>query len=155
MMVLAMVLSLSTTQVAFAAETVDGSSAVVATASNEDIQPYGSMKGYGQAYVPAGSSHLKNGEFTFMVDGISWFSGQVDFTASGFNSNTWINCWLYNKNGQMVYQIGGSGGDVLSPGGKAHGKFTPGTAGEYKVVYQVGTWDLSKTPSGTIYCNIY
>lgn len=153
---LAMLFSLAATQVAFAAEPDENAGFVATMAENgEDIRPYGSLSGSTTYRVNASSSSRVTGSFQVDVGGIPWFTAQVKFTASGFNSDTWINCELYKPDGTYVWGIVAQGGEYLTAGGQAYKQFSGGSTGLYTVKYEVKTWNGTPVPTGTITCSIY
>ena len=151
---LVMTICVGSSQLAFAAEV--GHSTESATMANEnyEIQPYGSLNGYGGVWYEAGNN--TTGTFTVEVTGSSWLYASTTFTIENFNSKTCVRTRLYNPNGVCVYDTYAvNGADLTMDNPSLWGTFYTGMTGTYTVKYEIFTTDGSNPSSGRIMCWIY
>ena len=152
---LVMVLSLGTTQVAFAAEVEPVQEKIsVSNNDNMEIQPRGSLNGYGADWYSAGNK--PTGEFTVPVKGIAWTTAQATLKIESFDSTTCVRVWLYSPSGVCLYDtMSWNGGYLSMSQPEAKKKFAPGSTGNYTVKYELLKMDGTAPSSGRIMCWIY
>lgn len=149
------VLSLGMTQVAFAAESFPTQDSIIAETDNSsEIQPRGSLSGYGSTWYSAGSA--TTGSFTVKVTGTSWVTAQTTLKIESFDSSTCVQLWLYNPKGACVYDtLSWSGGYLTMSQPEVKDTFATGMTGTYTVRWNVFKMDGSAPSSGRIMCWIY
>lgn len=149
---LVLVLSLGMTQVAYAAEVTPVQEK--STTETNEVQPRGSLSGYGSTWYSAGNS--RSGSFTVKVTGIAWPTAQTTLKIESFDSSTCVWVGLYNPNGTCVYDtLSWSGGYLTMSQPEVKDTFATGMTGTYTVRWEVFKMDGTAPSSGRIMCWIY
>lgn len=122
----------------------------------DDIQPRGTLNGYGSVWHDAGSS--TSGNFYVTVTGSGWTTAQVTFNIESFGSDDAVAVQLYRPDGTFAWGSLDNAGDYITMSNKNNWhniKFTSGQTGTYRVHYSIINWNGNTPSSGRINCWIY
>lgn len=147
---MAMIFSLSVSQIALAAENYPSVTTNV-TSEATNVEPRGSLSGSNSVDVSAGTT---SGSFNVDVKGIPWATAESTFSISGFNSDTFVRVYLYYPGGGLAWDTLSYAGTDLSGTQSMSKTIAPGSTGTYRVEYKIYTINGSTPSGGKISCTI-
>lgn len=154
LLALTMCFAMSATAFAVAPETAN-SCETAAESENNQIQPRGSLSGYGQHWYNSGEP--TNGSFTVNVSGIAWPTAKLTLNIVNFDAKTFAFIWVYRPDGSLAYSTGDATADAITVANSSKYQniiFPRGQTGPYTVVYSLGSYG-GTVPSGRINCWIF
>ena len=137
------VLTLTIGQTAFAAEPALTSIETVESA--DEIQPRGTLSGYGTHWYNVGED--QNGNFTFNVTGVPWVNAHLTISIDNFDADIVVRASILKPDGSFAYTTYENPITMANRDNYAGISFSPGEVGTYTVVYQILSISLTNGPS--------
>lgn len=137
------VLTLTVGQTALAAEPALASCKTVDV--EDEIQPRGTLSGYGTHWYNAGED--QNGNFTFQVSGVPWVNAHLTISIDNFDSDAIVRVSVIKPDGSFAYTNFEKPMTMANRDNYAGISFSPGEVGTYTVVYQIRSISLTNGPS--------